>query len=148
MAELINYTLPRVYLPTETLGSIYSPNGEIVCKTMELPWKDNKQNKSCIPEGVYIVKKMPPGFGRKYGYFRFKSVPGRNMNKVLNMSTILMHRISLVSGLLGCIGVGGRFADLNSDGVLDMADSGKKLQWMYENLPDEFQLTIKKKEDK
>lgn len=142
---MTRFTIERVYLPTETLGSFYSPARELVCKTMELPWLDNKSNISCIPEGVYVVRKMPPGFGRDYGYFRFMSVAGRSINRVLGMSTILIHRIAYVKDLLGCIGVGGRFADLNKDGVPDMADSGKKLQWMWENLPDEFELEIAKK---
>jgi hypothetical protein len=144
------YRLERVYLPTETLGSIYGPvtgdeKGPVICKTMELPWKDNAKNVSCVPEGVYVLKKMAPGFGRDYGYFRFMHVSGRNINHVLGMSTILIHRITYVKDLAGCIGVGGRHVDLNKDGVPDMIDSGKKLQWMYENLPAEFELEITKK---
>lgn len=139
------YPLERVYLPTETLGSLYAPDRTLIAKTMELPWKENKNNVSCIPEGIYVVKKMAPGFGRDYGYFRFMSVPKRGINKVLGMSTILIHRITYVKDLKGCIGVGGRFADLNKDGVPDMVESGKTLQWMYENLPKEFEIDIMKK---
>lgn len=140
------FILERVYLPTETLGSIYGSDQHLVCKTLELPWKNNKQNESCIPEGEYVVKKMQPGYGREYGYFRFMNVPGRNINRQLGMSTILMHRITYVEDLLGCIGIGSRFHDFNKDGVPDMAESGKKLQWMYDNLPNEFTLVIKKKD--
>jgi hypothetical protein len=139
------YRMERVYLPTETLGSIYAPDGSLVCKTMELPWKNNAQNISCIPEGVYVLKKMQPGFGRDYVYFRFMHVPGRNINRALGMSTILIHKITYVKDLQGCIGVGGRHVDLNKDGVPDMIDSGKKLQWMAENMPEEFELEITKK---
>jgi len=144
------YLLERVYLPTETLGSWYDPDPAemvLICKTMELPWKDNQNNISCIPEGVYLLKKMPPGFGRDYGYFRFVKVPGRGVNMAFNppMSTILVHRITYVKDLKGCVGVGSRFADFNKDGVPDMEESGKKLQWMWENLPDEFELEIVKK---
>ena len=144
--------LKRVYLPTETLGSIYGEDGSLVCKTMELPWKENKRSISCIPEGTYTVHKKPPipkddpstpqdesgGYKpRSYGHFRFPHVEGR--------SGILIHRITYVKDLQGCIGVGGRFVDWNKDGVPDMADSSSKLQWMYENLPDEFMLIITKK---
>lgn len=147
---LPKFSLPRVYLPTETLGSIYDdsitdPEKAIICKTMELPWLNNKNNVSCIPEDLYIVTKMKPSFGRDYGYFRFAYVIGRTMNPGANMSSILMHRITYVKDLAGCVGVGGRHADLNKDGIPDMADSGKKLQWMYENMPDVFLLDIKKK---
>jgi hypothetical protein len=131
------YLLDRVYLETETLGSIYSPQGGLICKTMELPWKDNQRSASCIPEGKYYVIKQLPKPGRDYPYFRLPKVEGR--------SGILIHRITYVKDLQGCIGVGGRHVDLNKDGVPDMVDSGKKLQWMIDNLPDEFELLIAKK---
>lgn len=134
---MIRYKLERVYLPTETLGSIYSPNGELVAKSMELPWKNNDHNVSCIPEGIYTVRKNAPKPTRDYGYFRFDNVPNRN--------GILMHKITYVKDLKGCIGIGSRFEDLNKDGVPDMVESGKKLQWMYENLPEVFELEITKK---
>lgn len=124
---------------------MYDPKGVLICKTMELPWLDNKSNVSCIPEGTYVIHKQDPSFGRDYGYFRFEKVLNRGMNEVAKKSTILIHRITYVKDLRGCIGVGGRFVDLNKDGVPDMADSGKKLQWMYENLPDIFKLEIVKK---
>lgn len=130
-------TLKRVYLPTETLGSIYNEQGDLICKSMELPWRDNKRSISCIPEGSYHVIKQPPKETRPYPYFRLPNVQGR--------SGILIHRITYVKDLRGCIGVGGRFVDWNNDGVPDMADSSKKLQWMVDNLPDEFELVITKK---
>ena len=139
------YTIKRVYLPTETLGSMFDPKGSLVCKTMELPWKDNRRSISCIPEGRYLVNKMPPipqddPSGRKprnYGHFRFPAVAGR--------SGILIHRITYVKDLQGCIGVGNRFHDFNKDGVPDMAESSSALEWMADNLPEKFYLNITKK---
>lgn len=131
------YRLERVYLPTETLGSIYSPSKDLICKSLELPWLNNRRSISCIPEGIHRVIKQPAKPSRPYAYFRLPNVPDR--------SGILIHRITFVKDLKGCIGVGGRFADLNKDGIPDMADSSKKLQWMVENLPDEFDLEIVKK---
>lgn len=140
------YILERVYLPTETLGSLYDVNMSLIAKTMELPSLNNRSNVSCIPEDTYIVEKQAPGTaGRDYGYFRFVKVIGRGMNAALGMSTILMHKITYVKDLLGCIGIGSRFQDLNKDGVPDMVESGKKLQWMYENMPEKFQIVIRKK---
>jgi len=150
------YRIERVYLPTETLGSWYSSSMELICKTMELPWRNNhrddpntKENEaSCIANGIYIVEKMPPKEDRPYGYFRFRAIAGRGVHPTIKdklgklMSTILVHRITYVKDLLGCIGVGSRFHDFNKDGVPDIADSSKKLQWMYENLPDVFELEI------
>lgn len=131
------YRLERVYLETETLGSIYDPDGNLVAKTMELPWKENKRAISCIPEGSYKVIQQPPKPTRQYPYFRLPDVPGR--------SGILIHRITYVKDLKGCIGVGSRFMDINKDGIPDMAESGAKLSWMIANMPQEFTLTITKK---
>lgn len=39
----------------ETLGKIYIEH-EFICHTIELPWRDNKQSISCIPEGCYPLK--------------------------------------------------------------------------------------------
>lgn len=130
--------IERVYLPTETLGSLYLEDGTFLAKTMELPWKKNKRAISCIPEGRYLVIKQPPKETRPYAYFRLPNVSGR--------SGILIHRITYVSGLKGCIGVGGAFKDLNNDQVLDIINSGVTLQKLVDTLPDEFYLTIKKKD--
>jgi hypothetical protein len=147
---LKEYTIERVYLPTETLGSWYDDARFIICKTMELPWRENKSaatsaEASCIPEGTYRVKKQKPKESRPYGYFRFEYVPGRRVDPSTKMSHILVHRITYVKDLLGCIGVGSRFGDINKDGVPDMEASVVKLEWMYQNLPDEFVLKITKK---
>lgn len=130
MERLILY---RVYLPTETLGSLYRGD-QFLCKTMELPWGNNQRSISCIPEGVYRVIKQLPKESRPYPYFRLPDVPGR--------SGILIHKISYVSGLKGCIGVGKEFKDINKDGIPDIIRSGEALQELIDLLPDEFDLEI------
>lgn len=134
----------RVYLPSETLSSIYY-KGEMLCKGMELPYRNNQRSISCIPEGEYLVTKEPPipsndPQGRKqrdYWHFRFHDVPKR--------SGVLIHKITYVKDLQGCIGVGLDFKDWNKDGVLDMADSTKALEKLVKTLPDKFTLKISKK---
>jgi hypothetical protein len=127
--------IERVYLPTETLGSWYV-DGIITCKTMELPWKNNQHNISCIPEGTYQVIREATSLHHEYPHFRVLNVQGRN--------GILVHRITYVSGLQGCIGVG-EFKDLNGDRVPDMINSGINLKKLYDMLPDHFELEIRKK---
>lgn len=133
----MNVYILRVYLPTETLGGMYLEDGSFLAKTLELPWKENQRSISCIPEGTYDVIKQPPKEGRNYPYFRLLDVPNR--------SGILIHRITYVSGLKGCIGVGGAFKDLNNDSVPDIINSAVTLQKLIDTLPDSFKLTIKKK---
>lgn len=150
------YRIERVELPTSTPGSWYDNDADpvtgLICKTLELPNKNNQRNISCIPytaeiEMIYILKKMNPGFGRDYPYFRFQNVPGRTINRQLGMSSILVHPAGEIYDILGCIGVGSRHTDKDKDGIPDFnyADSKKKLQWMVENLPDVFELEITKK---
>jgi len=129
--------IERVYLKTETLGSMYDSSGKFLAKTLEVQWKDNQRSVSCIPEGIYNVIKQPPKADRQYPYFRLPDVPGR--------SGILIHKISYVSGLKGCIGVGKEFKDINKDGVPDIIRSGEALQELIDTLPDEFELLIRPK---
>jgi hypothetical protein len=127
--------IERVYLPTETLGSWYV-DGIMTCKTMELPWRENQHNISCIPEGIYEVIREATSNNHEYPHFRILNVQNRD--------GILVHKITYVSGLKGCIGVG-EFMDLNGDQVPDMINSGINLKRLYDTLPDRFQLEIRKK---
>lgn len=132
--------LERVYLPTETLGSIYVDD-VLAVKSMELPDKGNAHNISCIPESPpgkpYKVVKEAYTEKHPYPHFRILNVPNRD--------DILMHKISYVKDLKGCVGVGGAFKDLNKDGVPDMIDSSLALNKLYAMMPDEFEMTITKK---
>lgn len=145
------YLLERVYLPDRTLGSLYSPQGGLIAKVLELPWLDNKRSVSCIPEGRYEITKEPPipqddpntevdesggRHARPYWHFRFKKVPGR--------SGILIHRGTDVNHSQGCLLVGSRFKDYNT-ATPSLAESGVKLQWLVDNLPDKWDLLIEKK---
>ena len=127
--------LLRVYLPTETLGSLYM-DGDMIVKTMELPWKNNKRSTSCIPEGEYDVIKEETSLRHTYPHFRILNVKGR--------SGILIHKITYVKDLKGCIGVGMAFSDLNKDGVPDMIKSTIAINKLYDTLPNKFKLSIKK----
>lgn len=55
------------------------------CRTLELPWRDNRTRRSCIPPGTYLCAIVQsPKFGRVYGVRR---VPGR--------SAVLIHPANL-----------------------------------------------------
>ncbi len=128
--------LLRTYLPTETLGS-WMVDDVCVVKTMELPDLGNAHNISCIPEDTYLVKKEAYTEKHPYPHFRVYNVPNRD--------GILVHKITFVKDLRGCIGVGSAFKDLNKDGVPDMIESSLALNKLYAMMPDEFELTIRKK---
>jgi hypothetical protein len=50
-----------------TEGFLIEPESGFSCKTLELPWRENKRSISCIPSGEYIVKiRQSPRYGRIY----------------------------------------------------------------------------------
>lgn len=78
--------------------------------SMELPWRDNLNSLSCIPEGVYTVAiRKSPKYGKVY---HVKNVPGR--------SYILIHPLNVAGNIEmgykteseGCIGLGKRLGML------------------------------------
>jgi hypothetical protein len=79
------------------------------CVTLELPWKNNERRVSCIPTGVYRwVKIVSPKFKE---CIHITSVVGR--------SEILIHPANRKEDLLGCIGVGVIYGDVDKDGEED-----------------------------
>jgi hypothetical protein len=132
--------IERVYLETETLGSWFLGEDGIflLAKTMELPWKDNARSISCIPEGTYKMVREAFTVKHPYPHFRILDVPNR--------SGILVHKITYVKDLRGCIGVGSAFKDLNSDGVPDIIGSTDTLDKLYRSHSDVVELIIRKKQ--
>ena len=56
--------LTRTYFPSGTNGTL-AIEGQFICNTIELPWKENKKRVSCIPEGKYLLRKR---YARKFGW--------------------------------------------------------------------------------
>lgn len=86
-------TLKRTYFDDKTTGEIMLPEGYVI-QTLELPWRDNKVGKSCIPEGQYIISRDHTG---RHKWFKVNDVEGRTF--------IEIHQASHVSQLEGCIGI-------------------------------------------
>ena len=127
----------RVYKDKCTVGSAYVVDDfnrtKMSFKTLELPWKDNERNISCIPVGSYkAIKHNSPKFKQS---FWLQDVPGR--------SEILIHVGNYTSDIRGCILPGDRHADINNDGILDVTNSRKIMDALYKLMPDEFTITIK-----
>lgn len=76
---------------------------ELFCVTLELPWKMNQRDISCIPTGTYEVEYVNSlHFGLSY---EVKDVPGR--------SNILFHRGNTVRDTNGCILLGRKYQWFN-----------------------------------
>ena len=61
---MMRIRLVRIEGQNGTNGQLYI-NGQFVCFTIELPWRDNQRNISCIPKGRYTLRDhRSPTFGR------------------------------------------------------------------------------------
>ena len=80
----------------------------IVCQTLELPWRDNAHDVSCIPAGTYAVKlQFSPKHDRML--YHLQDVSGRG--------DVEIHIGNTVKDTLGCILLG------ESRGALDGVDA-------------------------
>jgi len=118
-----------------TLAVMESDDKIFACVTLELPWKGNMRRISCIPKGIYPCKKRKSSKTFNYEHILVKNVSGR--------SGICVHIINFSRQLLGCVGVGRKFVDLDKDGLKDITNSGDTLKKLLSHLPDEFELEIK-----
>lgn len=78
-----------------TMGYLVA-NGEVLCYTLELPWKDNQGMLSCIPPGTYtgILRYDKTDRWR----IQLEEVPGR--------TAVQIHMGNYTSQTLGCVLVG------------------------------------------
>lgn len=134
--------IKRIYRPTSTTGKgyVFNDKNELVFEffTLELPWRDNERNISCIPEGDYLVLKMHPNGKRKYQYFWVQDVPGRD--------GILFHPGNYTHQILGCLLPGEELIDMDDDDVIDIANTTATLKILTALMPERFKLTIEKDE--
>lgn len=115
--------------------SIVDPAGKVLfsCFTLELPWKDNKPQISCIPPGQYrLLHRSSPKYAN---HLHVLDVPGR--------SYILIHPANYVSQLRGCIAPGMARVHLNGDQILDVAHSRLAMEQVLKHVKDLDILTIK-----
>lgn len=103
--ELIRYA----YCADWTLGELTF--GRVTLATIERPWRDNKNDVSCIPEGVYdVVCFERPDGDRVYAlvnpelgvYLHAKDIPAGERGRFL----ILIHVGNWVGDIIGCVAPG------------------------------------------
>jgi len=107
------------------------------CLTLEREWVDNKKGESCIPNGIYLCKRVQsPKFGNT---FEICNVPNR--------TEILFHKGNIEDDSHGCIILGEQFEPIRTyehglkNGVLS---SGKAMEEFLERTEgiDEFRLYV------
>lgn len=128
--------LIRMYFPTHTVGVFVAVDGTgntlMECSMLELPWRDNRRQESCIPEGIYhVVTRRTDKFQRHY---HILGVPDR--------SFILQHPGNYTRQILGCQLPGDELVDINKDGIPDIKNSRRTLDKMLLHLGKEYELHI------
>lgn len=89
-----------------TTGKIVFPDGTTM-DSLELPWLNNEVRVSCIPFGLYEVKKRHSHLiTRLTRNMHTPYTEGYEVMNVENRSNILFHQANRVSELLGCIAMG------------------------------------------
>lgn len=91
----MHLTIHRTYHDEGTNGLLtMGANSEPLCYTIELPWRNNEVNRSCIPEGTYVLRRR---YSKKFHWhIEITDVPGR--------SYILIHPANHAAReLKGCI---------------------------------------------
>lgn len=142
----MNATLERVYREKQTEGffTLFSEDGKVLftCRTLELPNLNNQSKISCIPEGIYFVKKhVSPSKGV---CFSIPNVPFRDH--------ILIHVGNYVGSknpatghadVLGCIILCMGLKDITGDGIVEAVSSKVAMNKLLSLAP-QFNLTITK----
>lgn len=126
--------------PKETLGVLYLIDDNRIifdCKTLELPWKENRNRISCIPPGTYKC--------------RFYNSPSKGevllLYNVPERSYIEIHIGNYNRDILGCIIVGYEWRDIDGDRLMDVVNSRVAFSRLKNLLrssgQEEFELEIK-----
>ena len=122
--------------PVQMLGKleVRDENGNVFFSgvSLELAWKENRKEVSCIPAGTYKIAKRYSITHKNH--FHVLDVPNREM--------ILIHPANYVKQLLGCIATGTKHADIDMDGWLDVINSRIALNRILPELDDQSELII------
>lgn len=100
----------------------------LVCDTLELPWKNNQRNISCIADGIYPYE-VVDGLA-----IRIDNVNGRD--------GIFMHVANSWKELRGCVAVGKGYKDINRDLDYDVLKSALTLKDITSTIPEKGYIKI------
>lgn len=131
----------ELYTDKQVTGTLTLMDGRkkvFSCKTLELPWRDNERNISCIPTGKYqAVKRVSEKYKHSY---HIKS-PGEQ--EVNGRSFVLIHPGNYYTDIRGCILIGREVKHLNDDGYLDVIASKTTVRKLLRLAGKKIDLVIK-----
>jgi hypothetical protein len=126
----MDLTIKRWYQNDCVIGRL--TYGDFQCFTLELPYKDNAKNISCIPPTTYI--------GRKH--LSQKNGNVISIGNVIGRTGIQIHTGNYTRQIAGCILVGDSVKFLDGDNIPDVTNSRKTLKELLTKLPNEFTIKI------
>lgn len=112
----------------QTIGilKVKNSSGQILLQfdTLELPYRQNQRQISCIPDGTYVIN---PHLSFRFGRcFELQNVPNR--------SNILIHKGNFNKDTKGCILIGYGVRDINNDYQLDVTNSALAMKQLRNTL--------------
>ncbi len=109
--------------------------GELLAdlKTMELSWKENQTSISCIPAGIYEIR-LEYSARFDMHLWEIKGVPYRSECKI--------HAANYARQLEGCISLGTYHADIDADGLIDVAHSRAAIRAFHEAMGEDTNAII------
>ncbi|MDD2998457.1 MAG: DUF5675 family protein [Candidatus Riflebacteria bacterium] len=122
-------------LDDRTLGRLCVFDGlnlEATFATLELPFRNNEKNNSCILSAFYTVE---PRHSDKFGDHLI-------VNGTTPRELILLHFGNFVKDSTGCILVGADFADLDQDKKLEVTDSKRAMKKLVKLVTERAELII------
>lgn len=98
----------------ETQGTLFAEKdgARFSCATLELPWKDNQHDISCIPKGLYTASVEP-----------FHDLHMYELSGTEPRTGIFIHPGNYYRDSLGCILLGVHPQDINGDKEVDVMSS-------------------------
>lgn len=139
--------LDRAYPPDDRAALGLLSIGEWTCHTLELPWRENKPNKSCIPAGTYTLGLRPSPLIDRITKGEFSE--GWEVQHVPNRTFIMFHHGNWVEDTEGCILVGRKAEWTSREGhmVTSSMNTFRDFMAKMEKLPPEQRLlTIRVRE--
>jgi len=127
----------------QVLGAFVAQNLDevFVAKSLELAWKNNAANASCIPTGEYICKWTR---SNRLSAIEKTDVFTYEVFSVPNRGGIRIHSANFFTQISGCIALGSSHKDINMDRQLDVIHSGVTVNKFNELMnKEDFKLIVK-----
>ncbi|EGR3070249.1 hypothetical protein DMW20_11860 [Vibrio parahaemolyticus] len=119
-----------------TFGELF--DGEkLICVTVEQIWNNNKKAASCVPAGLYQVRRhTSPRFGDCFSISNPDA--GVTVSGPSLRDNCLFHAANYPKDVKGCIGPGDKFMT----GTWGVSNSRKTLDMLKEKYPEGFDMEI------